>query len=196
MNKRSNLKKQGYWKFIKLIKSYCGFKKEINIFLRPECNMTSFYNNISCNHKWSYSVNWWLLEKKPSINLYVDSATTISSAKPRHYPAKQFLVWQWHCFRNYRSYFQCRDQFFSCHQEDPYPSMVSMNMVVIWKCKFKNNLSSVIRDGLLAWQINKSANLSLLYSLINDPTIRRPALVITPIGYYNVLYLQSWKKKM
>lgn len=63
MNKRSNLKKQGYWKFIKLIKSYWGFKKEINIFLRPECNMTSFYNNISCNHKWSYSVNWWLLEK-------------------------------------------------------------------------------------------------------------------------------------
>jgi len=47
--------------------------------------------------------------KKPSINLYVDSATTISSVKPRYYPAKQFLVWQWHDFKNYRSYFQCRD---------------------------------------------------------------------------------------
>lgn len=22
-----------------------------------------FYNNISCNHKWSYSVNWWLPKK-------------------------------------------------------------------------------------------------------------------------------------
>lgn len=140
------------------------------IFLRPECNMTSFIIIFPVT---TNGLILWTdgFRKKPSINLYVDSATTISSAKPCYYPAKQFLVWQWHCFRNYRSYFQCRDQFFSCHQEDPYPSMVSMNMVVIWKCKFKNNLSSVIRNGLLAWQINKSANLSLLYSLINDPTI-------------------------
>lgn len=47
--------------------------------------------------------------------------------------------------------FSGETNFFSCHQADPYLSMVSMSMAVIRKCKFTDNLSSVIRNGLLAW---------------------------------------------
>jgi len=46
MKKRSSLKKTGLDElmFIKLVKPYCGFKKEIKtlISLRPECKMTNF----------------------------------------------------------------------------------------------------------------------------------------------------------
>lgn len=136
---------------------YCSFRKERKkacIFLKHECSMSSYriIFTVSPNGLILWTDGFRKRKKKTFYQPFrLDNFFSEASLLSRKAISGMTVA----LFQKLQDILSVlRPIFFSCHLADPYQSMVSMSMPVIRKCKFTNNLSSVNRNGLLAWYIN------------------------------------------